>query len=178
MDKSERQPDRQEPQKRKARSNAPLTDLEIGFYNHYKATGFNKKMKVASLRKAGSTAKYARQRANQLVASLRTKLGEAMVEFDMTPHNLVKEHARIAFKAMDPKNPHLPNDAVRLRALDMGYNLQDVYPPKKIDIDERREENITVSIETIDRARRNSTIIEAEVIEESDADKPDIHRPL
>lgn len=178
MDKSEKQSDRQEPQKRKARSNAPLTDLEMGFYNHYKATGFNKKMKIASLRKAGSVAVYPNQRANQIISSLRKKLGEAMVEFDLTPFPLAKEHARIAYKAMDPRNPGMPNDTIRLRAIDMAYNLQDVYPPKKIDIDEKSEQKITVSMETIDRARRNSTIIEAEVIEESDADKPDIHRPL
>ena len=95
---------------------------------------------------------------------------------------MAEEQARIAFKAMSPAHEHMPDNGIRLRALQDARTLLNQYPAKQIQVDQNVQGDVTITHETMQRAEEHSKKIiditpEVELVTDGD-DPGDFLEPL
>jgi hypothetical protein len=145
-----------------------LSKKQKAFFDLWKAEGFAKDKKIECMRKAG----YASPETNMtnIQRSLGKCLKDALDKAGVTLDAMAKEHARLLFKSEHPKYG-TPNDAIRIRALELAYDARDDMPAQKVDINQRIQSDCRVSGEVavkVAEALDPEKMIDAEIIEEED----------
>jgi len=118
------------------------------FLKFWAATGYSTARKKECMIAAGYSPNAS---FSQIAKNAKGKLRDLLDEEELTLKGLVKEHKRIAFGAMHPAHPTEKNDAVRLKAILIGYGMHDVAPTQRVKVDSTEDKNVTISLETINK---------------------------
>lgn len=125
------------------------TSRQQRFHALWEATGFARDKQRECMIEAG----YSKTTpASVVIKSMRQKLQRAMLRQGGTPIFLAKKHLDL-LDAKSPAHPDQPDNSSQLKALDMAYNIFEVYPPKKVDIT-KHEESVTLEMKTIETIKR------------------------
>jgi len=116
------------------------------FLKFWQATGYSSDKKRECMIAAGYSPTTS---FSQIEKSAKGTLRDLLDEEKLTLKGLVKEHKRIVHGAMSPAHPEKPDDAVRLKAIKLGYGLHGVAPTQKVRIDSKEDKNVKISLETI-----------------------------
>lgn len=116
------------------------------FLKFWQATGYSTDKKKDCMEAAGFSPNTP---FSHLAKNAKGVLRDLLDEEKLTLKGLVREHKRIVHGAMSPAHPDQKDDAVRLKAIKLGYGMHDVAPTQKVKVDSREDKNVTISLETI-----------------------------
>lgn len=133
-----------------------ITKKQRDFYVAWKATMFDPAMAKDCLRSAGYSESVIGGGGHSVKQSIGGLIKGELEKAGLTGKAMAKEHARLAFKSESPSNPGMPDNPIRLRALQEAHKLKDDYPVTKIAIDQHHDGEVTLSLDTMRRAERNS----------------------
>jgi len=116
------------------------------FLKFWQATGYSTDKRKECMVRAGYSPNSS---FSQLTKNAKGTLRDLLDKEKLTLKGLIKEHSRIAFGAMSPAHPEEPDDAVRLKAIKLGYGMHDVAPTQRVRVDSKEDKNVTISLETV-----------------------------
>jgi len=133
------------------------------FYSLWKEVGFNPKYRNDCLSRAGYAASTIRTRGKKIQREIHEIVSGEMDRQGMTLTKLVSVHkeqleANLPERHILTKDgtqvplPSSPDNHARLKALDMAYEIKDAYPSKKLEINQRKDIAIRITMESLKAA--------------------------
>ena len=156
-----------------------ITKMQRDFWVAWKETGLDPSKIKDCLRDAGYGEYAIKSNGHQVRKSIGGLIKQELDKAGLTGEAMAREHYRLAFKSESAANPGMPDNSIRLRAIQEARRLKDDYPVTKLEVEQHSLHEHVVSIETIQRAARRTgeNIIdltpEPEELELEDADATD-----
>lgn len=140
----------------------PVSGKQIRAVREFARTGFDPARAKEAIVKAGydfPSKAFGNEKVRALVVDEMQRRG-------MSLGSLTKEHKRIVFQARDPRNPDMPDNQVRLRAIEMAYKLHDAFPESRLKMRKETHQSFHFDIKTLERAEKatGEEIIDAEIV--------------
>jgi len=155
-------------------SNYP-TVKQRAFLDFWQKTGYSSEKKKDCMVAAGYSPKTS---FSQVAKSAKGTLRDLLYEEELTLRGLIQEHKRIAFGAMSPAHPEERDDAVRLKAIKLGYGMHDVAPTQRVKVDSKEERNVTISLGTVNKIQEIKGEEIIDILPEEDNGASSDTRPL
>ena len=152
-----------------------VTNKQMKFVKRVVATNFDPDKIEEAVVLAGYSQKNASMTAKRLFdhEGVRGCLLEAMTRVGLTIENLASVHFD-ALSAVHPKNTALPDHNVRLKAVQMGYDLLDVMPGKRVEVTGEQHITHTLNERTLLRAQAvtGEEVVDVDIVEEAALERP------
>jgi hypothetical protein len=150
-----------------------ITEKQARFLNAFAATGFDPNQKRACASLAG----YKGQKPEIMPLhseTVRKLLQRELEAAELTIGFVVKKHKE-AFEATkeSPKGNTVADNRVRLRAVELGYEVWDAMPSKRVAVDSRSVQ-FNFDMETLKRAEEvtGEVVVDSEAEEEAALERP------